>query len=80
MDTKRKLNCWEVKNCGRQPGGEKADAYGVCPAYPDNGRRCARVAGTFCGGQMQGIFAVKLRDCLMCEFYGSEHYDSDYRS
>ncbi|GBE00072.1 hypothetical protein BMS3Abin07_02118 [bacterium BMS3Abin07] len=27
-----KLNCWEFKRCGRQPGGEHEIDLGVCPA------------------------------------------------
>jgi len=27
-----KLNCWEFKKCGRQPGGPKVAELGVCPA------------------------------------------------
>ena len=25
-------NCWDYKNCGRQPGGSKVETYGLCPA------------------------------------------------
>ncbi len=28
----KRRNCWEVKKCGRQPGGEKVEELGVCPA------------------------------------------------
>jgi hypothetical protein len=28
----KKLNCWEVKKCGREPGGVKVKELGVCPA------------------------------------------------
>ncbi len=27
-----KKNCWEIKNCGRLPGGNKVDELGECPA------------------------------------------------
>ncbi len=62
-------NCWERKNCGRIPGGDKVDSLGVCPAYPDRGRDCWRVAGTFCGGEVQGSAAQKLMSCTQCDFY-----------
>jgi len=62
-------NCWEVKKCGRTPGGNKVDEFGVCPAYPDNGRACWRLAGTFCGGKVQGSSAQKLMSCVNCNFY-----------
>jgi methyl-accepting chemotaxis protein len=61
--------CWDVKNCGRIPGGDKVDALGVCPAYPDHGRSCWKVAGTFCGGEVQGNSAQKLTSCVKCEFF-----------
>lgn len=68
------MNCWEFKKCGREKGGAKANELGVCPAYPDHGKMCARVAGTLCGGEVQGTFASKLHNCMKCEFYKSEHY------
>lgn len=27
----RKLNCWEFRNCGMEPGGIFSEIYGVCP-------------------------------------------------
>ena len=75
-----KKNCWEVKNCGRIPGGDKVDEMGVCPVAEDasadglnsgakGGRICWAVAGTFCGGKKQGTFADKRLSCMGCEFY-----------
>ena len=72
-------NCWEVKKCGREPGGENAEELGVCAAAIDSkyegvnkgkhaGRFCWVVAGTLCNGQIQGTFAEKLLNCLECEF------------
>lgn len=63
------LNCWEFKKCGREQGGIKANELGVCPAWPDHGTACARVAGTLCGGDVQGTFAVKVGECQQCDFY-----------
>lgn len=73
-------NCWEVKQCGREPGGAKTLELGVCPAAAEartnginhgknGGRCCWAVAGTLCGGKRQGIFAQKLSNCMKCEFY-----------
>jgi len=69
------MNCWELKKCGRQAGGLKAKELGVCPAYPDHGTTCAHIAGTLCGGQVQGSFASKLVNCMKCDFYKSGNYD-----
>ena len=72
------MKCWEFKNCGREKGGIKTGELGICPAYPDHGQHCARIAGTLCGGTVQGVFASKLSTCLSCEFYKSEGYDKTY--
>ncbi len=63
------MKCWEFTKCGK--GHE-----GGCPAWPDNGERCAEVAGTFCVDKkfVIGINAVKLKDCRKCDFFNSEHY------
>ena len=73
------MNCWEFTKCGREKGGKNVDEYGICPAYPDHGTHCARVAGTFCGGQVQGTFAHKLKNCIQCDFYKCDSYDKDYK-
>ena len=56
-------------NCGREAGGLKVAEFGLCPAYPNHGRQCWLVVGTFCGGTVQGIEAEKLGNCRRCEFY-----------
>ena len=68
------MNCWEFKKCGRQAGGDKVAEFGICPAFPDHGQDCAKIAGTFCGGKVQGSFAHKLTNCMQCDFFKSEHY------
>jgi hypothetical protein len=76
---KVKLNCWEFKKCGRQPGGNKVAELGVCPAAEaqnldsahdgkNAGRACWVVAGSLCGGKIQGTYAKKLLNCWRCEF------------
>ncbi len=76
----KKFNCWQFKQCGREPGGDKADELGICPAAADRsynginrglnaGRICWAVAGTFCGGEVQGKFADKRKTCIRCDFY-----------
>ncbi len=73
------MNCWEFMKCGREKNGHRESELGTCPAYPSHGVHCARVAGTMCGGQIQGTFAVKLASCLKCDFYKSSHYDRNYK-
>ncbi len=68
IDTQKveeKLNCWEFKKCGREKTGD-------CPAVRENtGHICWMVAGTMCGGKVQGAFAEKVGNCKECNFY---HY------
>ncbi len=74
------LNCWNWKNCGRYPGGEKAKELGVCPATTikesdgylggrAGGRACIYLTGTLCGGKVQGSYASKQANCLKCDYY-----------
>lgn len=72
------MNCWDYMKCGFEKGGKNTQDRGVCPAFPDHGNTCARVAGTLCGGTVQGIFAVKLLSCLKCAFYNSPNYKKAY--
>ena len=73
-------NCWEIKNCGREPGGVNAGELGACPAATDiscnginsgknAGRICWAIAGTFCCGKVQGDFAQKSVFCMSCEVF-----------
>ena len=62
-------NCWEFKKCGRELGGIKVKDLGVCPANPSHGRDCWVVAGTFCGGKIQGTNAQKHATCMVCDWY-----------
>jgi hypothetical protein len=66
-----KKDCWEYKCCGN---GEN------CPACTEKrldshnsgtnaGRACWVVAGTLCGGSVQGIFAQGTAGCKECDFY-----------
>jgi hypothetical protein len=75
-----KLNCWQSKKCGREPGGGRVGELGVCPSAVEvrlngvnggrnGGRACWAVTGTLCGGKVQGTYATKLTNCLDCEFY-----------
>ena len=74
-----KKNCWEVKKCGREPGGNRVHELGVCPAAVEKklnginqgknaGRACWALSGTMCFGAVQGTFAKKIGNCLHCDF------------
>jgi hypothetical protein len=75
-----KKNCWEFKNCGREPGGAKVAELGICRASMEKkvdgvhsgknaGRSCWIVSGTLCKGEVQGTFAKKFQNCKNCDFY-----------
>ncbi len=75
-----KKNCWQAKKCGREKGGFHDADMGVCPAAEETrldgihggknaGRACWTIAGTLCGGEVQGSYAAKLGNCKSCEFY-----------
>lgn len=54
-------NCWEHTKCGREE---------ECPAYPDHGRDCFAVTGTWCRGEEQGSYEEKIEKCRrLCKFY-----------
>lgn len=84
----KKLNCWEYMNCGREPAGSQSAELGICPAAVDTtfdginagvcgGRICWAVAGTFCGGKIQGTFAEKRTSCMGCDFYKMVRSEED---
>jgi len=75
-----KINCWEFKKCERYPGGKNEKELGTCPVTTDKrldsthgglnaGRACWVVAGSMCGGMIQGSFAQKFLNCKECDFY-----------
>lgn len=72
-----KQNCWEMRDCGREPGGAFSRELGVCPAAAEqvsegrnsgtgHGRSCWRIVGTYCGGQLQASLGAKMRQCPSC--------------
>ena len=73
-------NCWEIKKCGRQPGGPLVLNLGICPAALESslegvhggvkcGRACWIVTGTLCNMKIQGTFNEKKERCVSCDFY-----------
>ncbi len=76
----KKLNCWEHKECGREPKGSNVSELGVCPATTEKeidgvhggkngGRACWIVTGTLSDGKVQGNFQQKFTNCYKCDFY-----------
>ncbi len=82
-------NCWEVKRCGRQPGGHRAHE-GICPVATEHrlhgvhggknaGRSCWIVAGSLCGDRTQGDFTGKFDNCSRCPFFDQVRKDEGGR-
>lgn len=66
----RYKNCWEIKKCGRQAGGDKVVELGECIVSKERlGHSCWSVFGTLCGGEVQGDAFEKGRNCRRCEVY-----------
>ena len=56
-------NCWEFMKCGQDKN---------CVVFDKQaGQLCYLIAGTLCGGKVQGTFAKKNGDCRKCEYF---HY------
>jgi hypothetical protein len=75
-----KLNCWEIKNCGREPGGKNAQTLGVCPAAmagegngtnggKNRGRICWAIAGTFCDNIELNSLSRETKSCMDCPIH-----------
>ncbi|MEW5994447.1 MAG: two-CW domain-containing protein [Candidatus Zixiibacteriota bacterium] len=82
----RKLNCWEFKNCGREPGGLMAEVLGPCPvpaAMEFDGSNGGIGAGRVCwlvnGGNCKNgsVRWRRTQSCLECEFYHRVHYEEE---
>ena len=68
------LNCWEITKCERNEGGAKAQESGVCIAASEGlGHSCWAIAGTLCGGKVQGSIAQKEDNCMSCEVFKTYH-------
>lgn len=52
-------HCWEKKKCESES----------CPAYKNECGRCWLIAGTMCGGEVQGTFANKYESCCQCDVF-----------
>ena len=76
----KKSNCWEFRNCGRQPGGENVGDLGLCAAATTSimdgvhggdkgGRACWIVVGTQCGHAPEMTPDKRKRACMSCDFY-----------
>ncbi len=75
-----KLNCWEFMGCGREPGGARAEEFGVCPAATmvsadglndgvNGGRVCWLIEDSGCRMVLEKIGRGCMSSCMRCEFH-----------
>ena len=85
------FNCWEYKNCGREPGGDRVEELGICSAATEKrldgvhggknaGRSCWVVAGTF-SDKTNCYFTSEYKSCEECDFYRFvKHLEPEFNS
>ncbi len=61
--------CYEQKNCKETS----------CPCYGKGPTRCWQIAGTQCGGKVQGVFAKKYGNCSQCPVFKDATADPIYQ-
>jgi hypothetical protein len=73
-----KINCWQFKNCGREPGGVMANIHGICPVTTamrfdglnggqKGGRVCWKVkAHSLANARQMCCFGI---NCHTCDFH-----------
>jgi len=67
-----KINCWEFKKCGREPGGENTERLGVCPVTHEtdlDGVNDGKNAGRACWVVISDFYYKDPKECYECDFY-----------
>ena len=73
------MNCWEFKECGREPGGENAQELGVCRASIEDkfnninlgvnaGRYCWKIKLSEDNHNSSDKTLSTIVDCIECDF------------
>lgn len=85
-DAAHKLNCWQFKNCGREPGGVLAEILGECPVARTMkydglndgvgaGRACWMVHNSVC--KLDANTSAPVEPCHTCDFYKRVLFEQD---
>ncbi|MBI5633790.1 MAG: response regulator [Nitrospirae bacterium] len=61
--------CHDLMNCKKTS----------CPCYGKDAERCWQIAGTYCGGRVQGAFTEKFDNCSECPTYQFATSDPIYQ-
>jgi len=82
-----KLNCWEYRNCGMEPGGIFSEIYGTCPVatmMKHDGVNGGRGAGRVCWrvknkatAKNKVICRHYRQSCIHCDFYRRVHSEEE---
>ncbi len=72
------MNCWELHNCGREAGGRNVREFGICPAYPYNGKIWAGTAPGTCVCSPNEDNGKSYAECLKCSYYNSVYYADEF--
>ena len=70
------LGIQEVRSGKRRLQGQR---IGSMRGLPRSGKSLREGGRTLCGGKVQGSFAMKLANCMKCDYYLSPYYDKQYR-
>lgn len=87
-DQLHKLNCWEFKNCGREPGGLLAEHLGQCPvavAMKFDGINGGIGGGRICWivnnqGGCPAMGGTRASGCHECDFYRRVVFEEDKKA
>ena len=74
-----KINCWDYMKCGKGPGGENTDEFGICPIAKETvadglnggmngGRICWIIAENCCLEDVKCSKLHRKTSCFSCEF------------
>ena len=73
----KKINCWEFKQCGREPGGARVDKLGICSVSVEasvDGMKGGKNGGRVCW-VVKNLLRLSREDnpsyeeCNECEFF-----------
>jgi hypothetical protein len=75
-----KLNCWQFKNCGKEPGGQNVKKSGICPIALESSAN--GLNGGVNGGRICWVIADILKQCVVrCDKLHRKHecFACDFR-
>ena len=81
---RKKLNCWEFFNCGREKNGLMVELLGECPASTsmkndgtNDGVGAGRSCWEVCSSDCQVGRSHSVKSCFECPFYIRVQYETE---